>query len=393
MQKFLIGILLKKFQPQLVFVWGNYGRMSTRMMIASVLQRDYDVISGNAHNFEHTFWNHCGGWRGVLLPKKHVKKIIAVLECEPQEDAYHVLKKELPVRAIVVTPSTDIPGFADLFSGEESSVARFRKEITRIHQGTVLVLNYDDEAVRSLGEKSRLSQATYGVSSYAKWYAGEIKSHVEFDDKSDRLEAGMYAKVHTGGNMVPFHIPHAFGRQHIYAALAALIIADCFDMNIIEAIEGMQRYGAPEGNGNIRVGMKGTVIVDASSGATPFFVRELLDVAERIKQAPEKEFRVVVVLGDIIGFGEGDEEAQLHKTLGEYTGRIAQEVYLVGERVVFTEEIVAQELAAEYVHRFDNADTAAKELERNLKKGDMIFIFGTPGVDLKNVVEQICEKK
>src|SRR5487761_968159 len=359
MQKFLIKFLLKKYAPEVVFVWGNYGRTPARIMIGSVLAPDYNVISTHAEHFEAAFWKHCKGVWGLLLPIKKAKKLVAVLECEPQEEAYHTLKKLLAVRAIVVTPSSDIPGFTDLFSGEESGVARFRKEIARIHQGPALILNYDDEAVRSLGEKSRLRQTTYGLSAYADMYAGEIKPHAEFDEKNDRpayetgrLEAGTYAKLHMAGSVVPFHVPHAWGKQHIFAALAALGTANLFGMNAVEAIEGMKHYQAPEGSGNIETGIKETIIVDAHLEATPFFARELLETVERVREKSEEAFRIVVVLSDIPGFGEGDEETQLHKTLGEYIGKVAQEVYLVGERVVFTEETLVQEIGASHVHRY-----------------------------------------
>ena len=169
---------------------------------------------------------------------------VVVISGEPGDAGYQMCKKAVGIAGVVITPLTDIPSFSEMFSADSHDAVPYLRELKTLPVSSWLILNYDDEAVRSLDEKTNLHRTTYGISSYSDIYAAEIGYRIEGRDDDDMLSAELYGKIHTDGSMVPFRVPLALGKRHIYAALAAVGCAAHFDVNIVEAIEGMRRrYG------------------------------------------------------------------------------------------------------------------------------------------------------
>lgn len=391
MKAFLLSFLLKINKPQIIVVFGHYGREEARMMIVAVLGRHMSVCQAPADRILEVLWQEAGGFLGVCAKVLGLSKAffsVVVISGEPHEIGYQFCKKAAGIAGVAITPLTDIPSFSDMFSASPRDAAPYLRELKTLPVSCWLLLNYDDEAVRSLDERTNLRHTTYGVSSYADIYAAELGYHIEERDEEYMMFCELYGKIHTDGSMVPFRVSLAFGKRHIYAALAAVGCAARFNMNIVEAIEGMCGYAAPLGSGRIIRGVKRSVITDASTGATPFLVRELVEIGEALEKNRQKG-RTFVALGDLAGFGQGEGVRDLHTALGEYIGRIAEELYVVGERVQFTAEAVGALIGEDHIHVCATAEEAGRSIQQALTKDDWVFVFGSPGLGMENVVREL----
>src|SRR3989338_6094306 len=279
MKKWIIKILLKFFKPRLVIIFGVYAKDETREMTAAVLAKRHRVVSASAHGLEEALWRAVGGMGGIMLglfTRRRTFPEVCVVSSHPREEDYLAIREILDVYAAVVTPVGDIPSFSDLFAGEEREASAYLKEFKTFFPGTFLILSYDDETVRNLDEKTNIRRYTYGISEYSDIYAQEIRHHLDKDSQS----GGVHAKVYMDGSVIPFRVPNALGKRHLYAALAAIGVASRFEMNIVEAIEGMSKYQAPAGSGRIFPGIKNSALIDASLHATPFLIREMVEIVE-----------------------------------------------------------------------------------------------------------------
>ncbi|MBI2463009.1 MAG: hypothetical protein HYV65_02125 [Candidatus Spechtbacteria bacterium] len=392
----LLSLLLKKYQPKLVVVFGRQAREEARAMTATVLRKKYVVAEAAAEDVENAIWHEFGegflrAIGALIITRKKVFPEVLVISCEPNGQHYQNLKNILGVYAVVITPIGDIPSFVDDFAGE-GSVKIYLEELKTLPAWTFLVLNYDDETVRSFDDKTNIKRYTYGMSERADISAQETRYHLYGENNEERAEiiGGMHAKVRMEGSIVPFRIPGAFGRRHIYGALAAIGIASRFDMNIVEAIGAMNNYKAPMGTGALQHGIKGSVLLDASTHATPFFVRELMDISASLKNDRD-DLRVVVALSDLVHFGKGEERIKVHEAMGEYVGKVASKVYLVGEQVRFAEQVISDLIGTDKVHRFENSQEAARDIQPAIRTGDLVIVMGSPESRMETIVEELTE--
>lgn len=413
----LLSLLLKKYQPKLVVVFGRQARDEARVMTATVLRNKYIVAEAIVEDIENATWKEFGGGflnaiGALIISRKKVFPEVIVVSCEPNDAHYQDLKSMLGVYAVVMTPIGDIPSFTDDFAGEGSN-KMYLEELKTLPAWTFLVLNYDDETARSLDEKTNIKRYTYGMSENADIRAQEMRYHLygENDEERSEIIGGMHAKVRIDGSTIPFRVPGAFGRRHIYAALAAVGIASRFEMNpvrsnaehgssfgssasngmnIVEAIEAMQNYDAPMGTGALQHGIKGSALLDASMHATPFFVRELMEIATLLKSSRD-DLRVVVVLSDLVHFGKGEERIKIHEAAGEHVGKVASEAYLVGEQVRFAEQVLGDIIGTDNVRRFENSQEAAHYIQPVINTGDLVIIMGSPELHVETIVEELAE--
>ena len=98
------------------------------------------------------------------------------------------------------------------------------------------------------------------------------------------------------------------------------------------------------------------------------------------------EGRIHIALGEITGVG-GNIIA-LHESLGEAIGRVADFVYLVGERTKFTQESINATAEAK-VAVYDDAAKAGHALEKELQAGDIVAVFGAEPEPMTAIVEEI----
>jgi UDP-N-acetylmuramyl pentapeptide synthase len=205
---------------------------------------------------------------------------------------------------------------------------------------------------------------------------------------------GMHGKIHTEGSIVPFRISGAFGKRHIYAALASVAVAAHFSsgppsssgINIVEAIEAMKEYAPPAGSGRFMRGIKHTGLLDVSMQATPFLVRETIEIIEALHEGWETG-RTLVALGDIHVEGESMED--IYISLGEFIGRVADTAYLVGSNARYTADGLSALLGEEHVRIHDSSQECGSIIQQDLRKEDRVFIFGSGESGMEKVVEEL----
>lgn len=388
-KRFFIHFLLRRDKTRLVAVFGEAARDETCRMIAAVLSGGFRVADFETAEAYQKIAEFYGGDFGLFLKFLGFKgKLdILVLSGNPTEAAYKELKKNLGIYLAVVTPLSDIPWNTDLFASELEKGASILKEVRTFPNSLFLVLNYDDETVREIDEKTNIRRYTYGLSKYADIAVEESDARLGVYKAG---EPGIYGKVLMEGSVVPFSIPNVLGKRHIYAALAAVGVAERFEMNIVEALGRMKLYMPERGSGVITPATKGAILIDASTGSSPYFIREIIDFISHVLEMPDRSMRgrVHIALGEIVGTG-GDVIA-LHEALGEAIGVVADFVYLVGERTKFTQESV-NAIAQAKVAIYDDARKAGQAIEKELKAGDIVAVFGTDMEPMTAAIEEITE--
>jgi len=109
---------------------------------------------------------------------------------------------------------------------------------------------------------------------------------------------------------------------------------------------------------------------------------------ETLAALPAK--RKVAVLGDMLEIGKYTPEA--HEAVGRLAAQDADVLFTVGPRAKFIAEAArAAGMKRAVIFSFDTADEARKPVQDFIKKGDLILVKASLGMDLHKIVEEIRE--
>jgi UDP-N-acetylmuramoyl-tripeptide--D-alanyl-D-alanine ligase len=310
----------------------------------------------------------------VLEKKFQVEKelIVEAVKNEEIEDFEFFLKKS-PLAVLVVTHTGDIPPEDVAFAGEKEKVKNIVKVAQKLPPLVRLVLNYDDETTREIDDLTNLHCITFGLDEKANIFATNIK-----------FNRGMNFKVSFEGSLVPFWLEGVFGKEQIYAALAAVTVGKIFGMNLVEISQNLKDYKSLPGKMRLIEGIKGCFILDDAESATVFSMSEAIEILGRIPGF----FRRIAVLGDVVGIGKYTIEA--HEAIGERVARNADFLFTFGSRAKFiVKGALEKGMEEDKIFSFEKLEDGIDKLKETIRGGDLILVDGSKEMKMSKIVDEI----
>lgn len=229
-----IKFLLQK--PKVVIVTGN-GRKTAKEAIFQVLEQHFKV------------------GKEILIFETELK--------EQKEFEFLIKKSALPI--LLITRFGDIPPDKpsqvlgnkiwegkDFFAGDKKDTIQLRELAKILPAQGYLILNFDDETVREIGEETDLSasarqKAGYGGSAVALSEGGKgitfgFQEGADFRVTDINLNSGTNFKINYKGNIVPIWLENLFGKEQIYSALAAAAVGTVLGLNLVEISSALKNY-------------------------------------------------------------------------------------------------------------------------------------------------------
>src|SRR3989338_1782325 len=383
---------LKKFKPVIIGVTGSVGKSSAKEAIAAVLENHLSVRkSQKSYNSEiglalailglNTAWNSSLGWfRNIIdgfnvsLGKKFPKVLVLEMGVDRPQDFDKLLRIVSPSIGIM-TAIGEIPVHVEFFSGPEAVVREKSKLIKNLPADGTAILNFDDEVVRSLKDSTKAQVLSFGFGKGADIRASNYKISTE----------GIVFKMDHAGASVPVRLKNIYGKQHVYAVLAAAAAGIVFDMNLIDVSEALQKYESPPGRLKLIEGIKKTFILDDSYNASPLATHAALDaLADLSLEISEKKKRKIVAFGDMLEIGKFTLEA--HKAVGEKVAKVADYFVTVGPRSKFAAEgALFSGMPEKNIKSFSTSKEAAEFLREFVREGDIVLVKGSQGIRMERV--------
>ncbi len=426
MKKFFISVLrwkLKKlaqltilrYRPGIVGVTGSVGKTSTKLAVAAVLgpsrrtrfsrgnlnselglpiaiigdfaEEEIKIVShdtpyGEKRFRKAFFWVKviCTGVWGLIKKRRDYPEIL-VLEygADKPGDLKQLLEIARP-NISIITAIGDIPVHVEFFSGPEEVAREKARLIEQLPSAGFAILNYDDDTVLSLKDRTRAHVFTYGFQKGTELRLANFENRAE-----NGRPAGVSFRMEYGGSSVPVRIDGAFGKVQAYAAGAAAAVGLIFGINLIKVAEALKTYWPAPGRMGLLPGIKGTTVIDDSYNASPLSVHAALDT---LRDLPAK--RKVAVLGDMRELGEYAMEA--HERVGRMAAQVVNVLVTVGvSGKLIAEAAKKHGMQKRNIQSFDTADEAVEAVEKLIKKGDLVLVKGSHSMELGKVVEAIKE--
>jgi len=304
-----------------------------------------------------------------------VGKEIIIYDDSDKDAGFFIKKSRLPILA--VSRIGEYHPEKEFFTGEISEAREIEKLANLLPSRGYLILNFDDETVRDLKNKSIAHPITFGFGARADMRASDIVL-TQFP------ALGTNFKINYEGNIVPCWLENIFGKDNIYAALAASSIGLALGLNLVKASQALKDFKGLPGTMQLMPGIKNSRILDDSENASPLSMLESLGILKEINGVQRK----IAVLGDMIGVGKYAIEA--HEAVGERVKNSADLLFAVGDRAkFFVQGAIAKGMAEDRIFQFDGAVSAAKALQSEIKEGDLILIDGSKEMGMIEVVKEI----
>jgi UDP-N-acetylmuramoyl-tripeptide--D-alanyl-D-alanine ligase len=395
-------LVLKRYKPKIVGITGSVGKTSAKDAIATVLGQKFFVRkSTKSYNSEigvplvvlgaETGWSNPFIWlsnilKGLILlfvfPKiKYPQWLILEMGVERPKDMAKLVSWIKP-DVVVFTALAEMPPHVEFFAGPEELINEKMNLIKNLDANHFAILNGDDKTLCETKSKILAKTISFGFNDDNDLKASDY--HITYRREDDReIPEGIMFKVDYKGNSVPVRIFGAFGRHHVYSALAALGAGLSQDFNLIDISESLSQYKSPAGRLKLIEGVKNTYILDDTYNASPQAVHAALDVLAEIPAA-----RKIVVLGDMLELGRYAVAA--HRNIGDSVVKVANILFTVGPRAKFiSEEARERGFDAKNIFEFSTSDEAKKPLEEIIKEGDLILIKGSQAMRMEKIVEEI----
>ncbi|MEK7520597.1 MAG: UDP-N-acetylmuramoyl-tripeptide--D-alanyl-D-alanine ligase [Patescibacteria group bacterium] len=388
-----------KFEPEIIAITGSVGKTSAKEAVRAVVSEikparttagnfnneigvPLTILSGSENIGGKFFWGAVISFSIVrlLLPRrlfKYPEMLVLEYAADKPGDVKYLLEIARP-KIGVVTAVGEIPPHVEFYSGPDAVAREKSKLIEDISVAGFALLNYDEQAVIDMKERSRAKIMTFGFGE------GSDVRISAFENRSENgAPEGVSFKLEHGGSFVPTRLDGVFGKTHAYAAAAAACVGLISGLNLVKISEALLDYRSPKGRMAILAGIKGSFIIDDSYNASPLSVHSALDALKELKAA-----RKIAVLGDMLEIGQ--YSIQAHETVGRLAAKSADILVTVGAAAKLIAESAAKTgMPKENVVSFDTAEEAGRAVQDFLRPKDVVLIKASRAVGLDKVVEEI----
>jgi UDP-N-acetylmuramoyl-tripeptide--D-alanyl-D-alanine ligase len=393
--------ILKKQQPRIVAITGSVGKTTTKEMVARVLAKDFKVgkseknynneigiplaiigVSGEKKNW----WQWLGvlgrAFRWLLFSKGYPEILVLELAADKPGDIKYFCEF-IPVEVGILT--TVGISHLEKFKNKE---AIFQEKSYLLKQTKGLAIyNGDNISSSKLENIVTAKKVSFGLEGKD---LSAIITKIGYNYKKGNVLAGMIFKFDYKGKLLPGKVKNLSGRPYLYGIAPALVVAEYFGVNLVEALKSLEDFPAIPGHMSLLPGIKNTVIMDDTYNSAPASVREALRVIKEVRAG-----RKIVVLGDMLELGLEEEKA--HRKVGAEVAEMKEVVLVaVGERMKGAVQMFknirqkeGRENLKEEVYWLENSREAGRLVQKVMKEGDLILVKGSQGMRMERVVEEI----
>lgn len=389
--------ILYKYKPKIVGITGSIGKTSAKEAVFAVLNYKFKTRT-NIKNYNNelgvplTIINSEAkgksvfGWLYVFLKaikmilikdKDYPEYLVLEMGADKPGDIEYLVNIAKPHIGVVTKVS---PTHIEFFKSLDGIAKEKRKIVTCLNEFDYAILNFDDERVLKMQEKTRGQIITFGHKEGA-----DVRA-VEFANVGEAgLVDGIKFKVQHQGSTVPVILPHVVGAHQMNAALIASAVGIAVGMNLVDISEGLKKYRSPKGRMNVIAGINNSLLIDDTYNSSPEAAVKAVEAVAKLNMA-NYTYRIAI-LGDMLELG--DISNKEHYELGKQVAENGFNLLIsVGN---FSNEIArgAKDHGLTAVINFENSVLASEKISDLVRDSSLILIKGSQGSRMERVVESL----
>jgi UDP-N-acetylmuramoyl-tripeptide--D-alanyl-D-alanine ligase len=274
------------------------------------------------------------------------------------------------------------------YFGSQERVTLAKGELVEVlSEDGIALLNYDDNNVRAMNERTQAHVLYYGLGEGADVRGSDIGG--------DALRGRYFTLNYQGKQVrVQLRLP---GEQGVTIALAAAAAGCAANMSLEEICDGLEALVPAQGRGEIKPGPNGSTLIDDTYNANR---QSIIAITNAMHEASiEPGGRRWAVLGDIFELGRYARAE--HRASGQTLADVVDYLVAIGnEARYYVEGAVRAGMPPENIFFFD-ADVedgaeleaakraAADLLKQEVKSADMVLIKGSRGMRMETMFDML----
>lgn len=387
----------RHYKPLVVAISGSVGKTSTRLAVATVLQKLGYVGQPNGN-----YNTEIGVSLAILRSRTGNRSVIAWLGVFVR-GLFFLVKKQFYPQVLVLEFGSDRPGdgkplvrLARPTIGIVTNISETHLEKLGSLQGVAAeegelvfglpqegwaILNRDDELVWAMRERTKAKVLSYGFNEEA-----QIKIiNWQLIKKEDVY--GTVVKIVYQGSAVPIFVPGAVGQQYAYVCAAAVAAGLAVGLNIVDIAQELNEFVPAAGRMRPLVGFNNCILIDDTYNSSPLACKIAL---QTLKQLHDSQLvkRTIAVLGDMLELGE--QSVILHQQVGEQAADLNIDILVtVGNLAANIAQGAKERNQQMIVHRLADTNQAVELLKGIIQEGDAVLIKGSQGARLEKVTKEL----
>lgn len=360
---------------KIIGITGSVGKTGTKEMIATVLSRKYKV-----HKTEGNYNNEIG------VP-------LTIFGIEPKHDIAVIEMGingflQMSTLAAVVRPDimvmTNI-GHCHLEQLiDRDGVFKAKCEaLDYLMPNGNLVLNLDDDKLSELhewnivGKENKLEKITPISFAIKNQKVNILAREITLSD--DGCAAFL---VDRDREVIRISL-NLIGVHHIYNALAAIAVAELFDIDNSDIIEGLERTGALSGRADLYHLSDGIRLIDDCYNANPDSMRAALSTLSEMKGENK-----IAIIGDMLELGENSEAE--HREIAKFivAKTDIRRLCFVGKQMLSAYLFIKENKDIESKY-FDDIEDLNKTITSEIKNNDIILIKASHSMNFDKIKEHL----
>lgn len=383
--KFWSKKYLNRAKPKIIAITGSVGKTTTKEAVFTVLAEKFQDKICKAEGNLNT---ETGVPLAILGYKKSPKKFyewlpiilsvpfkslnqkkfeIMVLEfaADKPGDIKYLTSFVRPNIAIITAVG---PSHLEAFGTIDKIIEEKISILWPLTSDGLAILNIDDESLRKASYGGRFSKTTYAIDRPADFMAQDIRIDIS------QMKAQTKFKV-KGKMDFEVCLPVPSGKAGVYAALAAVSVANYFELSQLEIKNGLEKMINEKHRMQIFEGLNSSVIIDDCYNANPMSMKNALNVLNSLKAK-----RKIAVLGDMREIGQITNEA--HEEIGRLALKTTDLVIAIGES--------ARKYNASKF--FKSKEKAIDYLLKEVRNGDILLVKASRSLEFDQIVEALIKK-
>lgn len=391
--------ILARHKPKIIAVTGSVGKTTTKDAIFSTLaegglharksEKSFNseigvplTILGCENAWSDPFkwvWNIIRGV-GAIVSSSYPAWLVLEVGADRPGDIKRIARWLRPDIA-VLTGVPDVPVHVEYFDSPKAVVREKRALVEYLKPGGHVILNGDDQNIRTVRRDFRGASITFGLNADNDFSA----SHYEVAYENG-IPTGIRFRLAHAGSSIPIAVSGALGYPRVYAALAALAAADLAGVESVSAAQGLAVWEPQPGRLRLLKGIKGSTIIDDTYNSSPAAALAALDTLASVRTSGRR----VAVLGDMLELGR--YSADSHRNLGARAAASADQLITLGFRArAMAEAALDAGMPESAIRQYEQTEAAraGKELESEIGPGDIILVKGSQSMRMERTVEEI----
>jgi UDP-N-acetylmuramoyl-tripeptide--D-alanyl-D-alanine ligase len=356
------GAWRRKLDLRIIGITGSVGKSTTKELTTTVLRQRYRTLknSGNLNNeigLPMTLWRLSDG---------HDRAVLEMGFYVPGEIEF-LADLALPSVGVLTTIGTVHAERAGTIEEIARGKAELIQSLPAAPEG-VAILNYDDDLVRAMAEKTDARVLYYGLNPEADLWADQVEGL--------GLE-GIKFRLHFQDETIHMKVP-LIGRHSVHTVLRAAAVGLVEGLSWEEISRGLRSEHTQLRLVAVRAEC-GAMILDDTYNASPKSMLADINLME------EMDGRKIAVLGDMLELGR--YEIQGHKKVGIRAAEVVDVLVTLGKRGMIIAEAASENgLDQAMIYSYEDTAEAIEFLSGFLTEKDVVLVKGSRGMQMEKIV-------